>query len=247
MSASARWTRVSSIRAWTASVGERVGQQGPRPLGLRPAPRVPPGHPPGGAPGGLAPRRPGVSRSCPRPRPVQDGDVPAGQGPRPGPIRRVPSPAAPVRTARPREHRVRCASAPTLTASSQGRVATLEVTTKDTRDPLQERGCRRHDPLRREPARGLVGVGAHLLRPRAGTAAPAARRPTPPRQGHRAGPHPGTASGRPHRPTARPRPAGPSTRKRWPASTATIGCPSIPPRSSSHWNHRWTVVTRPCR
>ena len=31
------------------------------------------------------------------------------------------------------------------------------------------------------------------------------------------------------------------------ASTATIGCPSIPPRPSSHRSHRWTVATRPCR
>jgi len=44
----------------------------------------------------------------------------------------------------------------------QGQVATIEVTAKDARDPLQERGGWRHEAPRREPAYGLVGVGAHL-------------------------------------------------------------------------------------
>ena len=47
----------------------------------------------------------------------------------------------------------------------EGAVATIEVTAKHARDPLQERGCRRHEALRREPAHGLVCVGAHLLGP----------------------------------------------------------------------------------
>ena len=44
----------------------------------------------------------------------------------------------------------------------QGQVATIEVTAKDARDPLQERGGWRHEAPRREPVYGLVGVGAHL-------------------------------------------------------------------------------------
>ena len=47
----------------------------------------------------------------------------------------------------------------------KGRIATIEVTAKDTRDPLQERGCRRHEALRREPAHRLVCVSAHLFGP----------------------------------------------------------------------------------
>ena len=47
----------------------------------------------------------------------------------------------------------------------QGRVAIIEVTAKDTRDPLQEHGRRRHEALRRELPHGLVCVGAHLFDP----------------------------------------------------------------------------------
>jgi len=47
----------------------------------------------------------------------------------------------------------------------QGRIAAIEVTAKDTRDPLHERRCRRHEAPRREPAHRLVCVGAHLLGP----------------------------------------------------------------------------------
>ena len=47
----------------------------------------------------------------------------------------------------------------------QGQVATIEVTAKDARDPLQKRGGSRHEAPRREPAHGLVGVGAHLFGP----------------------------------------------------------------------------------
>ena len=47
----------------------------------------------------------------------------------------------------------------------QGQVATIEVTAKDAREPLQKRGGWRHEAPRREPAYGLVGVGAHLSGP----------------------------------------------------------------------------------
>src|SRR5271166_6226765 len=43
----------------------------------------------------------------------------------------------------------------------EGRVAAIEVTAKDARDPLQERGGRRHEALRREPPHRLVCVSAH--------------------------------------------------------------------------------------
>ena len=47
----------------------------------------------------------------------------------------------------------------------EGRVATIDITAKDARDPLQERRCGRHEALRREPPHRLVCVSAHLFGP----------------------------------------------------------------------------------
>ncbi len=44
-------------------------------------------------------------------------------------------------------------------------VAIVRVTGQDAREPAQERDHREHNSQRREPARGLVGVGAHLPGP----------------------------------------------------------------------------------
>jgi hypothetical protein len=60
------------------------------------------------------------------------------------------------------------------------RIATVEITAQDPRSPLQERSHRHREIRRREFARGLVGVGAHLFRP-------AAARDGPERGGHRLG------------------------------------------------------------
>ena len=81
----------------------------------------------------------------------------------------------------------------------QGRVAIIEVTAKDTRDPLQEHGRWRHEALRRELPHGLVCVGAHLFDP-----APTQEGPQDggPRlvEDHRAAPDHRTASDQPRRP-----------------------------------------------
>ena len=127
-------------------------------------------------------------------------------------------------------------------------IAVIEVTRNHTGDSLQDCSYRRRRDARCHAlAHGLVGVGPHLLRPRAGTAGPGARRPTPRRKRHRAGPRPRAGGDRPHRPTAPPRPPGPPARTQRPASAASTRCCSIAPRSSSHRSHRWTVATRPCR
>jgi hypothetical protein len=60
------------------------------------------------------------------------------------------------------------------------RIATVEVTAQDPCSPLQERSHSRYEVRGRELLRGLVGVGAHLLRP-------AAAREGPQGGGHRLG------------------------------------------------------------
>ena len=47
----------------------------------------------------------------------------------------------------------------------QCRAAAVEVAGKELRDPLHERGRGDHEIFLREPARGLVGIGTHLLDP----------------------------------------------------------------------------------
>ena len=60
------------------------------------------------------------------------------------------------------------------------RITTVEVTARDPCSPLQERSHSRYEVRGRELLRGLVGVGAHLLRP-------AAAREGPQGGGHRLG------------------------------------------------------------
>ena len=147
---------------------------------------------------------------------------------------------------RGREHLVRADVLRAAGRVLEVRVTAIEVAAQGARDSLQEQGRRREDAFLRAPPRGLVGVGAHLLDPVPAQAGPEHGRPRLGRRGHRAGPgrvlpavdHVGPPLGLGRRPTVAPRSA---------ASTASIGCPSIAPRSSSHRNHRWRVVIRPCR
>ena len=60
----------------------------------------------------------------------------------------------------------------------KSRVATRKITGKDPRDPLQERGHRRHDIRLRESPHSLVRVRAHPPGP-----------PDPPPGDQRDGPH----------------------------------------------------------
>jgi hypothetical protein len=56
-----------------------------------------------------------------------------------------------------------CTGVPDADGIFERHVAVVGVTVKDLRDPLQERGDRRHDACLRELACRFVGVGAHLL------------------------------------------------------------------------------------
>ena len=66
---------------------------------------------------------------------------------------------------RERDILVRADFLPDADPIPEGLVAAIEVTAKDAPDPLQERGCRRHEALRREPPHRLVCVSAHLFDP----------------------------------------------------------------------------------
>ena len=126
----------------------------------------------------------------------------------------------------------------------QRRVAAVPVTAQDARDPLQKRGRWYHEALLSAPAHGLVGVGAHLLDPAATQAGPEHGGP---RLGGRVigpGPRPRYCQ-RSTTSAQRSASAGlPVIKETDAACTASIGCPSIPPWSSSQPNHRCRVAVR---
>ena len=165
------------------------------------------------------------------PGPAQYGACLFRQAPRPGPIRCVLSPPAIVRTARARHPRAR-RLVPDADSIRQGRVAAIDVTAKDARDPLQERGCRRHEALRREPAHRLVCVSAHLFDPAPArkvrsTAAHASVEGSP---GRARSPYCQRSTTSAHRSASTGRPVN---AQKSAASTATIGAPRTRPDPSA--------------
>jgi hypothetical protein len=154
------------MRSWTrqnGQVGERVGQQRPQVLGTDELP----------------PRRPDISPvySHARLRRADQGcrvasSIPAWrksaracpQGPRPRPIRCVPSPSASARIAQSRESGASRLS-PRRWPHPEGARRRHRGHRKHAREPLVEHGRRRYEALRREPAHGLVRVGTHLFGP----------------------------------------------------------------------------------
>ena len=66
-----------------------------------------------------------------------------------------------------RRHRedIRRAGVPDADRIAEEHVTGLGVSAQDVGEPLKERGYWCHDARCRQPARGLVGVGAHLLDP----------------------------------------------------------------------------------
>ena len=98
------------------------------------------------------------------PGPAQHGACLAGQGLGPVPL------AACHRHQRPlaypdRDVLGRADLLPDTDRILQGRVAAIEVTAQDARDPLQQRGFGCQEAARREPCYGFVGVSAHLVGP----------------------------------------------------------------------------------
>ena len=186
---------------------------------------------------GLAQRRPAASRSFPRSGPAQSGTCSFSKDPGLAPFA---ARHRHQRTFAQREREIigRAVYLPDADRILQRRVATIEGTAKDARDPLQERGCQasrscpprtcawprlcwaaiRSTPRRHKMARSSA---AH-----AWAEGSSGRAPSPYCQRSTASAHRSASTG------------GAVNAARSESSTAAIGCPSIPPRSSSHRNHR---------
>ena len=194
-------------------VGSRVGQERPQPLGPDQFPARRRDVSPVLGDAGLHRTHQGGGVRVLDPGPAQHGARLAGQGLGPAPVAHASSPPATARTAHARGHRARpllrrCRSRP------PGRRRRHPGHRRGpARDLAGAQAPGRRDVLRREPARGFVGIGAHLLHP-----APTQHGPQqggPRLGGPVIGPWPPRriASDRPRRPSAPPRPAAPSPRR----------------------------------